>query len=129
MDRWAARAKRKSDERAARWQERRRERARSGQVTAADRWMARAQRKSDERAAQWHELERCVSWLRPPGQGTWRQRRCHQHRSERATVAEPAQSRRANRPRQPARPAPLADHRGDLVAGLPPVLHRSRSHE
>jgi hypothetical protein len=57
MDRWAARAQRKSDERAARWQERQRERARSGQMTAADRWAARAQRKSDERAARWQELE------------------------------------------------------------------------
>jgi hypothetical protein len=57
VDRWAARAQRKSDERAARWQERQRERARSGQMTAADRWMARAQRKSDERAARWQELE------------------------------------------------------------------------
>ena len=56
-DRWAARAKRKSDERATRWQERQRERARSGQMTAADRWMARAKRKSDERAARWQELE------------------------------------------------------------------------
>ena len=55
--RWAARAQRKSDERAARWQERQRERARSGQMTAADRWMARAQRKSNERAARWQELE------------------------------------------------------------------------
>ena len=57
MDRWAARAKRKSDERAARWQELQRERARSGQMTGADRWMARAQRKSDKRAARWQELE------------------------------------------------------------------------
>ena len=57
MDRWAARAQRKSGERAARWQERQRERARSGQLTAADRWMARAQRKSNERAARWQELE------------------------------------------------------------------------
>jgi hypothetical protein len=57
MDRWAARAQRKSGERAARWQERQRERARSGQLTAADRWMARAQRKSDARAARWQELE------------------------------------------------------------------------
>jgi hypothetical protein len=39
------------------WQERQRQRARGGQMTAADRWMARAQRKSDERAARWQELE------------------------------------------------------------------------
>jgi hypothetical protein len=56
MDRWAARAQRKSDKRAARWLERQREKARSGRVTAADRWAARAQRKSDERAARWREL-------------------------------------------------------------------------
>ncbi len=57
IDRWEARAQRKSNERAARWQERQQGRARSGQMTAADRWMARAQRKSDERAARWQELE------------------------------------------------------------------------
>lgn len=57
MDRWAARAQRKSDERTARWRERQEERARSGRITAADRWMARAQRKGDERAARWQELE------------------------------------------------------------------------
>jgi hypothetical protein len=57
IDCWAARLQRKSDERAARWQERQQERARSGQMTAADRWTARAQRKSDERAARWQELE------------------------------------------------------------------------
>jgi len=57
IDRWAARAQRRSDERAARWQEQHRERARSGRMTAADRWMARAQRKSDERAARWQDLE------------------------------------------------------------------------
>lgn len=53
MDRWAARAQRKSDERAARWQARQEERARSGRMTIADRWVARAQRKSDERPARW----------------------------------------------------------------------------
>jgi len=56
-DRWAAHAQRKSDERAARWQERLRERARTGQMTTVDRWMAHAQRRSDERAARWQELE------------------------------------------------------------------------
>ena len=62
MDRWAARAQRKSDARQARWLERQRERASSGQMTAADRWPARLQRGSDERAARWehrrqlHEL-------------------------------------------------------------------------
>jgi hypothetical protein len=58
MDRWAARAQRKSDERLARWQERQRERARSGRMTVMDRWAARAQRKSDERLARWQECER-----------------------------------------------------------------------
>ncbi len=57
MDRWAAHAQRKSDERAARWRERQREKARSGRITAADRFAASAQRKSDERAARWQELE------------------------------------------------------------------------
>jgi hypothetical protein len=57
IDRWEARAQRKSDERAARWQERQQELVRSGQMTAAHRWMARVQRKSDERAARWQELE------------------------------------------------------------------------
>jgi hypothetical protein len=57
MDRWAARAQRKSDERQARWQERQEEKARSGRMTAMDRWAAGAQRKSDERAARWPDLE------------------------------------------------------------------------
>ncbi|HEX7160727.1 MAG TPA: hypothetical protein VF223_05755 [Trebonia sp.] len=57
MDRWAARAQRKSDERAARWRERQQEKARSGRSTVTDRWVARAQRKSDERAARWQKVE------------------------------------------------------------------------
>lgn len=36
MDRWAARAQRKSDERAKRWQKRRQEQIRSGQVTSSE---------------------------------------------------------------------------------------------
>lgn len=36
MDRWAARAQRNSDQRAARWQERRRKRVRSGLITPSD---------------------------------------------------------------------------------------------
>jgi hypothetical protein len=57
MDRWAARAQRKSDDRAARWQERHQERARSRRLSITDRWAARAQRKSDDRAARWQEKE------------------------------------------------------------------------
>jgi hypothetical protein len=57
MDRWAARAQRKADERRARWQERQQEKARSGRMTVMDRWVARAQRKSDERMARWREVE------------------------------------------------------------------------
>lgn len=57
MDRWAARAQRKSDERQARWRRRQQEKARSRRMTLTDRWAARAQRKSDERAARWRELE------------------------------------------------------------------------
>lgn len=57
MDRWAARAQRKSDDRAARWQERRQERAQSGRLSITDRWVARAQRKSDARVARWKEME------------------------------------------------------------------------
>lgn len=53
MDRWAARAQRKSDERAARWQARQEERARRGRMTITDRTVAHAQRKSDERLARW----------------------------------------------------------------------------
>lgn len=56
MDRWAARAQRKSDERAARWRERRQKRARSGQMTAADRFAGRVQRRSDQREARSREL-------------------------------------------------------------------------
>lgn len=55
LDQWAAEAQRKSDERAARWQRRQRERARAGQLTLLDRWMARSQRKGDERSARWVE--------------------------------------------------------------------------
>lgn len=55
MDRWVARAQRKSDERTARWQERQQEKVRSGRTTVTDRWMARAQRKSDERTARWQQ--------------------------------------------------------------------------
>jgi hypothetical protein len=57
MDRWAARAQHKSDQRQARWLERRQAKARSGRVTATDRWVARAQRKSDERAGHWQKAE------------------------------------------------------------------------
>jgi len=64
-DRWAARLQRKSDERLARWQERQRQRARSGRMTLMDRWAARLQRKSDERLAQWQGSER-FRQPRPP---------------------------------------------------------------
>jgi hypothetical protein len=53
MDPWAADAQRKSDERAARWQQRQRDRARTGQMTLMERWARRAQRKADDRAARW----------------------------------------------------------------------------
>jgi hypothetical protein len=45
------------DERAVRWQERQRERARSGHLTPLGRWTARAQRESDERAASWEQRQ------------------------------------------------------------------------
>ena len=57
IDQWVADTQRKSDERAARWQEQHRERARTGQVTLVDRWAAHAQRKSDERDAHWQERQ------------------------------------------------------------------------
>jgi hypothetical protein len=57
MDRWAARAQRKSDQRQARWLERQQEKANSGRTTVTDRWVARAQRKSDEREARWQKAE------------------------------------------------------------------------
>jgi hypothetical protein len=57
MDRWAARAQRKSDQRQARWLERQLEKAHSGRTTVTDRWVARAQRKSDEREARWQKAE------------------------------------------------------------------------
>ena len=61
MDRWAARAQRKSDARVARWQERQRERTCRGQMTVMDRWAARIQRKSDAREARWQERGRLYS--------------------------------------------------------------------
>jgi len=57
INQWVAETQRKSDERAARWQERHRELARTGQLTFMDRWAAHAQRKSDEQAAQWQERQ------------------------------------------------------------------------
>ena len=57
MDRWAAHAQRKSDERAARWARRQHEKARTGRTTFMDRWAVRAQRKSDEAAARWREVD------------------------------------------------------------------------
>jgi hypothetical protein len=61
MDRWAAYEQRKSDQRQARWQERQRERARSGQTTLIDRWAAYEQRKADRQLAASKELY----YLRP----------------------------------------------------------------
>lgn len=55
LDQWTADVQRRGDERAARWQERQREKARTGQMTLLDRWAARAQRKGDERAAGWEQ--------------------------------------------------------------------------
>jgi hypothetical protein len=58
MDRWAARAQRRSDERQARWLARRRELASRGQLAVMDRWAARLQRSSDERVARWDHTDR-----------------------------------------------------------------------
>lgn len=66
MDQWAARAQRKSDERAARWQERQQENARNGRTTVTDRWAARAQLRSDQRAARW-QREQALQQLVPSG--------------------------------------------------------------
>lgn len=57
IDQWAADAQRKSDERAARWQQQQRDRNRTGQMTLMDRWAARAQRKSNVRAARWMQRQ------------------------------------------------------------------------
>ena len=57
IDQWAADAQRKGDERAARWQQRRRDRARNGQLNLMDRWVAHGQRKGDEHAARWQERQ------------------------------------------------------------------------
>jgi hypothetical protein len=58
LDQWTADVQRRSDERAARWQERQREKARTGHMTLLDRWAARAQRKGDEHAAGWEQRQR-----------------------------------------------------------------------
>lgn len=58
LDQWTADAQRRSDERAARWQERQREKARTGHMTRLDRWAARAQRRGDEHAAEWEQRQR-----------------------------------------------------------------------
>ena len=58
LDEWTADVQRSSDERAARWQERQREKARRGRMTPLDRWAARAQRKGDEHAARWEQRQR-----------------------------------------------------------------------
>jgi len=57
IDQWAADAQRRGDERAARWQQRQRDRARTGQMNLMDRWVAHVQRKGDERAARWHQRQ------------------------------------------------------------------------
>jgi hypothetical protein len=57
LDQWTADVQRRSDERAARWQERQREKARSGRLTPLDRWAARAQRKGDKRTAGWEQRQ------------------------------------------------------------------------
>jgi hypothetical protein len=57
LDQWTADVQRRSDERAARWQERQREKARTGHMAPLDRWSAWAQRKSDERAAGWEQRQ------------------------------------------------------------------------
>ena len=57
LDQWAADAQRKGDERAARWQERQRERARTGQPTIMHRWAVHAQRMGDERATRWEKRQ------------------------------------------------------------------------
>jgi hypothetical protein len=61
MERWAAYEQRKSDQRQARWQERQRQRARTGQTSLMDRWAAYEQRKADRQLAAGKELYR----LRP----------------------------------------------------------------
>jgi hypothetical protein len=58
LDQWTADVQRRSDQRAARWQERQREKARTGHMTRLDRWAARAQRQGDEHAAQWEQRQR-----------------------------------------------------------------------
>jgi hypothetical protein len=58
LGQWTADVQRRSDERAARWQERQREKARTGHMTLLDRWAARAQRKADEHAAEWEQRQR-----------------------------------------------------------------------
>ena len=60
-DQWAGRLQRKSDERQARWEMRRRDRASRGRTTVMERQAARLQRRSDQRQVRWQELER----LRP----------------------------------------------------------------
>ncbi len=57
LDQWAADVQRRSDERAARWQERQREKARTGRMTPLDRWAAWAQRKGDERESGWEQRQ------------------------------------------------------------------------
>jgi len=63
LDRWAARAQRKSDERATGWEQRRHEKVLSGRMTYMDRWAAQAQRKSDEAAARWLERTPIIELL------------------------------------------------------------------
>jgi hypothetical protein len=58
LDQWTADVQRRSDERAAQWHERQREKARTGRMTFLDRWAARAQRKGDEHAAEWEQRQR-----------------------------------------------------------------------
>jgi hypothetical protein len=57
LGQWTADVQRRSDERAARWQERQREKARTGHMAPLDRWAARTQRKSDERAVGWEQRQ------------------------------------------------------------------------
>jgi len=58
LDQYAADAQRKGDERAARWQQRQRDRARTGQLTLMDRCAAHAQRTGDEAAGRWAQRQR-----------------------------------------------------------------------
>jgi hypothetical protein len=57
-DRFAVRAQRRSDARYARWQDRQREKARTGRTTYLDRWAVREQRRSDIRQEIFQETRR-----------------------------------------------------------------------